>query len=109
MNTSFASVVGGNRTELLYSYDALRYGLLAMRSYPCKVDANAVMICIIADGGCSPSTWSGYDGKVCGSCSALVNVGNGGTCTAFCERQGLACTDAWDDGANGEAADEHAM
>lgn len=47
---------------------------------------------------CNPTSWIGYDSKVCGTCSALVNVrDNGGTCDAFCQKQGLGCTQAWDD------------
>ena len=51
--------------------------------------------------GCTPASWTGYDhgaGQVCGDCAALVNVrDNGGTCSEFCSRQGLSCSDAWDD------------
>ena len=55
--------------------------------------------------GCSPSTWTGYDGEVCGSCSALVKVtDNGGTCMAFCQNQGLTCSNAWDDTTNNQCS-----
>ena len=47
---------------------------------------------------CDPATWTGYDGSVCGDCSAVVNVrDNGGTCEEYCSKQGLSCVDAWDD------------
>ena len=44
---------------------------------------------------CDPSSWSGYDGRVCGPCSALVYYG--GNCSAFCALQGLSCVQSWDD------------
>ena len=47
---------------------------------------------------CDPSSWTGYDGVTCGDCAALVDVrDNGGSCSRFCELQGLACLTAWDD------------
>ena len=47
---------------------------------------------------CNPASWMGYDGQICGGCSALVNVqDNGGTCEEYCSRQGLSCSDSWDD------------
>jgi hypothetical protein len=46
---------------------------------------------------CDPSSWTGYDGVTCGECAALVNVrDNGGSCSSFCELQGLSCSRAWD-------------
>jgi len=46
---------------------------------------------------CAVATWDGLE-KVCGDCSALVNVRkNGKNCETYCQRQGLACVDAWDD------------
>ena len=54
--------------------------------------------CFLFAEGCSPPDWTGYKGPVCGPCSALVKVrDNGGTCKAFCAKQGLACINAWDD------------
>ena len=49
---------------------------------------------------CSPQDWNGYDGKVCGSCSALVKIRKYGSCAAFCTAQGLSCKDSWDDEEN---------
>ena len=50
---------------------------------------------------CSPSSWIGYDGVVCGDCSAIVKVrDNGGTCEQYCAEQGLSCVTAWDDTTN---------
>eukprot|EP01045_Picozoa_sp_COSAG04_P013769 COSAG04_NODE_994_length_8876_cov_9.074763_2_plen_2355_part_01 len=50
---------------------------------------------------CNPSEWDGYDGLTCGGCAAIVKVtSNGGTCSEYCRRQGLACLDAWDDATN---------
>ena len=47
---------------------------------------------------CNPEIWSGYNGKTCGPCSALVNVEDyGGSCSKFCSEQGLSCLDGWDD------------
>lgn len=47
---------------------------------------------------CSPTSWTGFDGKVCRSCAALVKVrDHGGDCSTFCARQGLGCVQAWDD------------
>ena len=47
---------------------------------------------------CNPASWMGYDGQVCGDCSALVKVrDNGGTCKEYCSRQDLSCSDSWDD------------
>ena len=47
---------------------------------------------------CDPSSWTGYDSVTCGECAALVNVReNGGSCSSFCELQGLSCSRAWDD------------
>lgn len=63
-------------------------------------------------GGKSPTEWRGYDGVAdgggaisqghdvgpCGDCAAIVQVRYyGGTCNAFCQLQGLACENAWDD------------
>ena len=49
-------------------------------------------------GTCDPEDWVGYDGVRCDGCAALVNVeDNGGTCEAFCSRQGLACVEGWED------------
>ena len=53
---------------------------------------------------CSPQDWNGYDGKVCGSCSALVKIRKYGSCEAFCTAQGLSCKDSWDDEENEECS-----
>ena len=54
-----------------------------------------------ASAACAPGNWPGYDGVTCGDCAALVNVReNGGTCEAFCARQGLGCVASWDDWAD---------
>ena len=43
----------------------------------------------------------GFDGVVCGSCTALVNIQSaGGTCQDFCESQDLSCVNGWDDTEN---------
>ena len=46
---------------------------------------------------CSPEDWYKYDGKTCGSCSALVEIKKHRTCDVFCTAQGLSCKDSWDD------------
>ena len=52
-------------------------------------------------GQCSPELWTGYDGKTCGPCAALVNVKYyGKTCSSFCEEQKMSCVAAWDDRRN---------
>ena len=49
-------------------------------------------------GQCKPESWSGYNGKSCGDCSALVKVEDyGGSCSKYCSAQGLSCLDGWDD------------
>ena len=56
---------------------------------------------------CAPSEWTGFRGEECGACGALVLVrDNGGTCAAFCTRQGLGCVDAWDDTTNGQCSND---
>jgi len=40
---------------------------------------------------CDPETWIDVKLPVCGECSALVNIGNYGTCEVYCDKQGLGC------------------
>merc|ERR1711939_753748 len=55
-------------------------------------------ICECTPKTCDPASWTGYDGSVCGDCSAVVKVrDNGGTCQEYCSKQGLGCIDSWDD------------
>ena len=54
---------------------------------------------------CDPSSWTGFDGRVCGECAALVRIDMyDGTCSAYCAGQGLTCIDGWDDKTNGRCS-----
>ena len=67
----------------------------------------AYITCIIVDyhfltypspPGCDPNSWPNVDnGVVCGSCSALVNIGSYDTCNAYCAAQGMGCVNGWEE------------
>ena len=51
---------------------------------------------------CEPEKWVGFEtnkGRVCGECSALVNIQGaaGGTCEGFCASNNLHCVEGWED------------